>query len=499
MPAEPDPGDTIFSSMRGLPTTALVCSTLGACAQLAGIDKTSGDGRAGVSLTIDRASIGTTVIHAPQDLSANTATYLVASPDDPTAITEVVAEQTDIGLWTADIFQQTPPVLFDLPDQPGPPLLRLFDFPNADLEASFDVFEHPDPVISVPDALLTVNVTLDRPFVAEAFELFVVGTWTQIPLVADPANPTVLAPPAFAVSTMNAITQRPIEQITTADSALILRRTGPLLDGVVELTPFDQTGNDTLTGTMTAVAADQMLDLVVDPAAAADRFTAVRPAVTTPVFSWDLRAAPGAERANNLGPILDSGSVVMTDTAVQTAFGNPFTAKGWPAILQFTATETRQALPDGILPITLSAGMIQRVQEPTAGTVIDLPAGLPQLISIDGRSLSIDNVQISAPTAPVEITVVADGPPPTLSTLDVFQLVPNAGNTAFDRVLTLHVASASTTFHVPATTFVAGNYYTVRAQSVVGSFPNIADGDLATRDLPLSLAFADSGVFEVVP
>ena len=54
-------------------------------------------------------------------------------------------------------------------------------------------------------------------------------------------------------------------------------------------------------------------------------------------------------------------------------------------------------------------------------------------------------------------------------------------------------------FKLPPETFVAGKRYTIRAQSVVGGFPGIANGDLRTKTLPISSAFLDSAVFQVVP
>ena len=160
--------------MRPWPLAVL---TLGGCAQLAGIEDTNGDGRVGVSLAIERVSIGTTVVRTPQDLSANTATYLLADAADPALITPVVATETTPGTWSAEIFDVTPPVVFDLPDQPGPVFDRQIALPNRDIVTVFDVLEHPDPVPSVLTDTITVSATLDTPFAGETFELLVIGAW----------------------------------------------------------------------------------------------------------------------------------------------------------------------------------------------------------------------------------------------------------------------------------------------------------------------------------
>ena len=396
-----------------------LCLPLGACAQLAGIDETNGDGRVGVSLSVERASIGSTVIRAPQDLSANTATYLVPDELDPSGISRVAAVETDVGLWTAEIFDATPPVLFDLPERPGPPVPHLWDFPNQDVLVGFDVLEHPGATAIDPMSTLAVNVTLDRAFVvAESFELFVVGTWTQRALTAPAAMALTLAEAAFPVSSMGALTGRPAERITVADTAVVLRRTGTKLDGRVDFTPFDETGPDMLTGTMTAVVADKMLDIQIGPAIALTRFGAARPAVGTPAFGWELHAAPGAnELVTASGPRLENAAALVTDTMVQITYGNPFEQRSWPTVLSWNASATRTTTPPGqALPVTLASGMNQTVAEPTPAQLLDFPAGLPQLISINGTALSIDNdVVISAPTTSVEVTVVTDRTSATFS------------------------------------------------------------------------------------
>ncbi len=485
--------------MRGTPRIALVYLLAGGCAQIAGIDKTSGDGRTEISLSIERVSVGATVTRAPQDLTGHTATYLVADPDDPTVITRVIADNPEPGLWTADLFDVTPPVLFDLPDQPTP-IQRLFDFPNPDLQAAFVVFEHPNPT-PAPAGTIDVSVTLDRPVAAgEAFQLFTVGAWNQLALPAVAAAGSIATGP-LDTTTMTSLTNRPLETITADDAPFVLRHTAGVLDGIFEVPPFDQTGTDTIAGgTMTLVAADQMLDVAIDQAAAMTRFSAVRPAVSAPTFAWSVHAAPGAdELVTNLGPTLISGTPAAIDTTIQVSYANPFSTRGWQPVMTLTATGSRTTMPDGVLPVTLSAGLTQHVLSPAAGQMLDFPAALPELISIDGNALSIDNaVQLTAPTAPVEITMVTSKAP-TVAILDVFELVPNTDATAFDRSLVLHVATAADHFTVPPETFVAGKRYTLRVRTIADGFPNLATGDLRTTALPQSTAFADSGVFEVVP
>jgi hypothetical protein len=492
------PGDTIFLMM----SRALALVLLGGCAQLAGIEETSGDGRDGVSIAVERVSVGTTVIRAPQDLTGSTARYLVADELDPSGFTRVEALETDAGLWTADIFDATPPVQFDLPDNPGPRFDRLIALPNKDLLTVFDVFEHPNPVASDPNAMLSVNATLEAAFASGTFDMFIVGNWSQIGLPAPAVGALTLTPPPFTVSAMASLTGRPIEAITTDDAAFIMRRIAGTnqLDGLVEIPPFAQTGNDTLAGTFTTIVADRPLTLTIDPTEAAARFSAVRPAIGAAGFAWELRASPGHEIAANSGPLLHAAGALVADTAVNAMYANPFEPRGWRTVLTWFGNGSRTVTPPGqALAVTLSAGMSQAIVDPTAGLSLDFPAGLPEQVSIAGTSLSIDGVEISAPTGPVEVTAIVDRSTATVYTLEVRELVPNADSTALIAVRTVLAISLTPSFTLPPEIFKVESRYSLRVQTIDGLFPNIAAGDLNTRALPASTAFLDSGVFQVKP
>jgi len=468
----------------------------GGCAQLAGIDDTSGDGLVAVSLAVERVSIGSTVVRSPQDLSASSATYLVADPADPSLVTSVVAVETEPGLWTAPIFDATPPVVFDLPDG----LERQLTLPNKAIVSAFDVLEHPDPVASALTDTFTVSATLDTPFAAETFELLVIGTWTARALEAPLAASLTLAPPTFTVETMTSLTGRPLEQITPADTALILRRSGATLNGVIEVSPFAQTPTNALMGSFATLAADRILSVQIDPITAANRLGIARPAITAgPVFSYSLHAAPGAEVGLNAGPLLTSGLAALIDTSITAAYPNPFVARSWSAVLSFSATGSRTVVPNGqTLQITLAAQLQQRVADPAAGLTLDFPAGIPEQISIAGQSLSIDNVALTQPTTPVEVTIIVDRPGATLLVLEVRELIPNAAGDALIPARRLLATSVESTFVIQPEVFEVGKIYSLRVQTFSGLFLDIANGDVSTRALPVATAFVDSGVFRVV-
>src|SRR5687767_4813330 len=97
-------GSTAMARVAGL----LIAVTAAGCAQLFGIDETSGGSDAPppplMSLQLDRISIGSTLVRAPQDLTGQTATYYVDDPADPSGLRRVQGVLADTNdRWTADI------------------------------------------------------------------------------------------------------------------------------------------------------------------------------------------------------------------------------------------------------------------------------------------------------------------------------------------------------------------------------------------------------------
>jgi hypothetical protein len=489
-------GSLARSSTRWLSITLL----LGGCAQLAGIDETSGGGSgAGQSLTFERVSIGATVVKAPADLFANGANYLI--PDAVTGFVRVSAALVPPDRWTASIRSGTPAVQFDLPDDPTPQQ-RIFELPNAHLLGSFAVLEHPARLPAPVDATLTVSVTLDAPYAGnESLQLFTAGSWNTRALDVPVLGATQATTPTFPFTAMTSTTGRPHEMLTTADAIVILKLIGNQLVGTADVASFDQTGNESISGTIVPVVRDQTLDIVVDQTAIATRLSAVRPAVSaTPAMSWSLRAAPGADYAIDTGPLLHAASVSAVDPGTITAmYGNPFVAREWRSLLTWVASATRSYTPPALgLPVTLRAQMFQRAL-PSPALALELPAGLPELISLDGMSLSTDGLTIPASVRPVVISFVTDRPANTMYALEVFELVPNEAMTGLVLKRTMTMSGVSPTFTVPGEVFVSGKHYTVRASAIAGGFPNIASGDMQTRSLPFAQSFLDSGVFQVTP
>ena len=474
------------------------------CASLAGIDDTSGDARGGDSVALTRVSLGAQVVTTPLDLTGLQASYLVPSTATPAGFDVISAKTTAPGTWVADL-PAAAPVKLGVPDGP-PPVPRLFAFPNTALQVPFVVFEHPNPTPAPTPGMLDLTVALDLATTdTEGFQVFTVGSWSQR-AIAPAELPMVgsmqLGPLSYDFNTSTSLSGRPLDALTQQDRFYVLRYNGTELTGVAAVPPFDQTGDDTLSSSMLAVATTQTLDVRIEPARLTTRYASVRPAVSTLQMGWSLTAAPGLAAAQTTGPVLQSGVLAESDFGVTVQYGNPFVDPMWPTVLALTTLETR-VYTGGALPVTLQAGMSQ-VVTPTPGVALTVPAGLPELISLDHMPLSTDGQTIPQPTKLVEVSFVADtpvagSPNATLYSLAVFDLLPNAATTGLEYHQVLAATSSSPTFEIPPDIFQVGHSYTLRATCHLDGYPAIADGDLVTRSVPFAESFLDSAVIKVVP
>jgi len=478
------------------------------CAQLAGIDETTGDGLPGASVALQRMSIGNTLEIAPLDLTGLQASYLVAKAGTTTDFDRVAASNGGGGTWVTRL--RTPaPVVLTLPDVPAP-VPRSYAFPNLALSILFPSLEHLGRSPPPPGAMLTVTAQLDAATAEnDSFEVFTVGSWTSHPVpVAMTGGMDVSVSYAFDTSTsLTGRTQ--LDRLTVRDAFLILRHTGNALTGVAEATPFDQTGDDTVSATMVPVTQDQTIDVLISPDIA-KRYAAVRPAVSGLSMGWAVRAAPGARIASPTGPQLNGGTVMAADTGVNARYGNPFAGPPhrWSSIFTLGTNESRQIMlpvpdmPAMMLPATLYAGMSQFVDASSGITgLIGLDAGLPELIKLGDRSLSIDGLTIPRPTQFVEITFSADVAANTLFSVELFELVPDPGMppTRFEPHFVFEANATEARFLLPPEILQPGHIYTLRAVCSAGGFPAIQSGSLTMRQLPFSQSLLDSGVFTVMP
>ena len=472
----------------------IVPLALAGCAQLFGIDNTTGaDAGSSLTLSVQRVSIGASVIKNPQDLTGQTAEFLVG---DATGLTRNAAVISGPGTWTADIPTGTPPALFTLPDLPMGH--HYWSLPSRAMRGNFKVFEHPNPTAPSSTSQLALNVTLPAPYNGETLIVYAIGAWmdhalagAEVPAVMAPSVATTIPYASFTPATGSVMPSR----ITAADVVLVLQYTGSDLTGVLQAAQFDQTdGTDNIGGTMVTVAHDKMLSVPV-PAMIAQRFSAVRPAVGAPSTSWSLSAAPGASVGTAFGPQLLTGAPAAMDTMITAMYGNPFESLGWPAIFNVGSVGSRTYMFNA-LPVSLNAVLSSYVD--ASATDAPYSAGLPTTINLGTTQLTTDGQTIALDaTKPIEITVSPDQSMNTLYTARIDELVVNMMNMTVERHTVFDGASTTPTFDLPSDLLVSGHTYVIRGGCIVGGFTMAASGDLQTVSFPIAFGQLDSGVFTV--
>lgn len=495
--------------MRKPPGLAAIAAVgvLAGCAQLAGIDDTSGSGldatSARVSLQLQRVSIGATVERSPAVLTGQAADYLVADPLGELGTRAVPATVTGAAMdtFTADLVAPTP-IRLMLPSLTQPVII---DLPTPMVHAFYAVYEHRDPTPAPAPATITVAATSDVVQPAgggSTFQFYSVGTWARRDVTAPAMDTTALGMGPVPWSSFVTPTGAPAtDALTAADPVFLLRYEGASLAAIADVTPFAQTGTDTVSGTLVPVSADQTLAATVDSPAAAARFGAVMPAVPVPTASYAVTAAPGALFANQVGPQLVAGPVAVAGPAgpIGAQYGNPFAARSWRPVVTLTMVSNRTATVAAFAADVALPTLVQQVAEAGPGLTLDLPAPLPTTIAIDGIALAADGMAVAKPTAPVSVTVTTGPGAVTLYVLDLIELTQPAASMAIEQRATLTMYATSPMMTVPAKFFEAGKHYVIRAITIAGSFPLIATGELTEHTLPLSLALHTSGVFEVMP
>jgi hypothetical protein len=468
---------------------------LAGCAQLFGIDSTTGSTDAPpmtpqVTAEVQRVSIGATVLTAPEDLTAGSDTLQFLLPDATAAggFSRAAATQGPTGTWSAPIATGNPLVDFTLDGQ-----RHIWAFPTRDDKIADLRLEHQHPTPIDPTSTIDLSIAVADAVTTGAFELVEVGPWLSSPVTASSPISQVIT-----TSTMASASGAPAAGLIPTDVVLVLRSDGTQLTGDFEVGSITQmAGATSVSGTMNAVTADQTFGPTVDPTAQATRFAAVRPAVGTPSFSWQVIAAPGAMRGVTSGPQLATGAVASTDTAIAASFGNPFSSLGWPALFDYQASESRTVTVNGL---TIELATTSRSLVLADGTMptLDLPAALAQTISIDQQPLSTDNSTVMIdPAAAATIALVVDRPASILYTVTLFEVVPNDMTTAkLSYVLDLDTNDPAG-LAIPSDALVAGHQYTLRVTCFAAGYPGAATGDLQSVSLPIHSATTFSGVFTV--
>ncbi|MGE5184629.1 MAG: hypothetical protein ACM31C_21305 [Acidobacteriota bacterium] len=481
--------------MRVLPVAALV--GLSGCAQLFGIDETSGPKDTSATLQLSRKSVGATLTSNPLDVTSLSATFYTT--DGTGALVATPGTQSAVDTWSADVTGD-PAIEFTLPDLPNA-YQHLWSLPSRAVRGHFIAYEHPAAQPAPSATTEMISLTLPTPYQAasETFDVGVIGAWSHHVLSGSelPLDQATQIAASVPYSSFVPVTASPVTRITSSDVVVVMRHSANTLTGVYT-TSFDQSDTmDTISGMLAEVALDKTFSATIDPTTFASRFSTVRPGVSGLALGWSISAAPGYTVGAVVGPLLRAGSAAMADTMISSSYGNPFEMRGWRAVLAFSASAGRTYTASGA-SIGLGA-QIETVVDPSAASALELPAPLAELISIDSTQLNMDGLAVTLDvTAPHAVTAITEtSPAASLYMLDVVELV--TVGTMMERKEILNAVSTTATFSLPPGVLQTGHTYVLNVGAMSGGYPNASSGDLDTVTLPYTFSSVDSGAFQVMP
>ncbi len=472
------------------------------CAQVFGLDETSAIPDPGVTLKMTRVAVGATVVTEPMNLATSSATFLVTDGAEPSGLRKLPANLLPPDTWQVDLPEGASNAIrysFD-----GEAFVRHLVLPAKATQQSHVFLGKPRNDPAPAAAQISFSASSFTPAFTAQDQLFwfAAGAWSQRQLTGAElpgAGATTWSSPAIAYSSMPTLTGGPLERITTDDSTMILRYSGSQLVGRMQLPVFNMIdGANPLAAQMVAIDRDQTAAFTVDSTIGTRLSTPVPPFSAGLSLSWTINASPGASYGLTAGPRLLSGAVAPAtgNVIINQNYGNPFA--GWPSVLSWTASATRTYTVAGA-PLTLTARMTNVLPPPTAvATAVGIPVSMPTLITVQGALLNNDGTTVSIDRAKsVNISFLADMPPADLFAITLNEVVVTGGVATLVPRFQSHGRQPSWT--VPGDVFEAGTrYYSVRATCFAGGFPNLINGDLSQRQLPLASAFIDGPVFSVV-
>jgi len=478
---------------------ALALTSLAGCAQLLGIDQTSGTtAPAPYTLRITQVFDGATVVDQPLDLTGQSATWYVL--DATTGTLDPYPGAIVDGAWTVQLPAEPVIVEYTAPDVPTP-TPHILAVTARDLVVREFFYGDPSPAPAPAGASFMLDVTLPTAIAAgETFRLIAAGAWTTHDLVSGSEVPAMGSTITSTVpyASFADIVGYTVPAITAADDVLLLRYVAGQLTGILAVPAFDQvaTPPQPVTGAMTAVAADQTFTAAISPMTDSARYAAAQPAMTSFQVGWEVDAATGPNTTSGIGITLVNGTPQLTDTAITASYGNPFTtAPNWPVLVDYNTTTYRTYMIGMTTPVGFAAGLYTYTND-AAGQTLDLPAGLPTLVSLDKQALASDGMTITLPSGqPVELGFTADR---TANSSYVFQIGEiTVGGSGAVRTPIADAWSSTPDIVVPPALFVSGHSYVVRAVCLSGGLPNVASGDYLTSMYPVSIGYLDSALFTV--
>jgi hypothetical protein len=454
------------------------------------VDTSGGDA---IQVAVQRTWINTSVESSDLDLSVVDAASLLRDPAAPDGWRLVPPRDAGGELFFAPPISDEPPVLaIRVPGESDPALWRLWTIPgHRALRFESTRFGRPGSQIAPPTARLDFLVDLDSPYVVgDSLETYTIGSWTVRSFTGGelPGEGALLwDPPSYPFVSSSPRANVYVDRIDGDDAVLIVRRRAGDLVGHMVAPPFDMIdGDNIIVGAMTPSLGAVGFTVAFNAAAIRAR---VQQVVTMPLSfasQYATSSAPGHGVGQSLGPILSQHAIDDDAVSVTGPLVDLFADRGWPLTVSFTSNGYSTFEP-GIL---LYAGFALLASPADLPAAVDYEPGLPTMLTINGAMLT-DVTELGIAHGPVlEIDVAFDR-----GGCEVYELV----LAALDRRTYVRHISTLPHFVVPQDYLPKDDPIFVRAYCIDGLYPNVVDGDVATRAFPMSFGYRDMGVIRLIP
>jgi hypothetical protein len=437
-----------------------------------------------------------------EDMLATTR-WLLPDDDEPSGLRALPAALGPDNTLEVFVDPDAPRAMLAYQDLSGVP--AYLDIAARHVELLFGAWGAADATPAGDDATVKLQMSLPTPFaVGESMQYNVIGPFVSRTFPAEPDFGVVaFAPDAFAPSSLTPVVGTPT--LFGEDDVLVVSRyvtSGyTALSDAYQLTGAtqDSVSKTFVAGNLSAVARNQAFTLHGRRADGLARLDALVPAFVSIGEGWNVVSSPLHE-FNNIGMTLASGAAVPVE-GLLVSFGNPFT---WSVVVTHHLNKGRvvdpvaaPALPG---PVTIYTGFITYAAPPPGvGALVDVtrPQALPLgvvmadvLVAQDGQAVMLPPGQ-----GPIELDLQLDAGACDLYGAVLTEFVDTGG--AAVRTTRAVVRGDQTSLRLPREHLTPGGVYTIRSECFLGAWPEIADGDLATRGLPYHYGYQDSPLFAV--
>jgi hypothetical protein len=475
--------------------SAVTCASLASCAQVFGIDETSGppveEGR-DVSFSWTQGYIGATYKESPLDLTGATGAFFTTAADGTR--TEIPSTVGAPGTFVAtvndtDTMTHARVVLPTLNNGAA----RFYKLPGNALKGITHLARHEDQQPPPMGATITFQGIIDIFDPAlDVVHVIVMGPWSR--LIAT-AGQTMVNYSSFIP-----MYGGPLVRITPEDKMVLIRQRAGFAEGSLIVDGFTQAANNLVVGNLNSFVRDKPVAFNWNAPATVAAFAGTQPSTPLGGAAWYVNYTPldaGHDVGVGLAAIgLDIGAA--ESVAVAANYGIPFTAPGWDAVFTLHRVGARSVTIPNFGQFSVNSSTLYLAPPAGSASATADALLLPQSVSVAGTVTSTDGMSMTIDRArPVRLSIaMAPGATCQMSYFVVFEYQKNMAM-EISGVMRAEAFSIDREIEIDNSLFEAGKHYSVVGTCFRQGFTNVANGDLS-RSYPHEYGQLAGGTFTVM-